>query len=162
VRVYEPHVGQQVLSRDNFPGTIKRISVDGTGGITIAVAVESSIRCNDFDASVPNLEFDVPVRFSYTVPTYRACGTVRAYYSERGTSQYVEASDIIGSNVTCHVARHVARSWAHSSRLSIRPARHGAGFRCYYDREGSDVGSVSCFHREKEVDFDAYDSSPFH
>lgn len=92
----------------------------------------------------------------------RSCGSLRATYRERGTTQYVQASSIQGEGLRCPRARHVAWDWARKSRLSGNPARTGAGFRCFYHRMGTDVGSVTCRWRRMTVWFDTYDSSGFH
>src|SRR3954451_21155362 len=90
------------------------------------------------------------------------CGTVRAHYREHGTRQYVEASRIRASRLSCPKARGVARAWASDSRLSYDPADRGAGFACTYHRIGSDVGTTTCRRGSHVVRFDAYDSSPYH
>lgn len=92
----------------------------------------------------------------------RSCGSLRAYYRDVSGSSFVQASSIDGEGLRCPRARHVAWDWARKSRLSGNPARTGAGFRCRYDRLGSDVGSVTCTYRLKSVTFDAYDSSGYH
>lgn len=92
----------------------------------------------------------------------RSCGSLRAYYQDVSGYSFVQASSIDGEGLRCPRARHVAWDWARKSRLSENPARTGAGFRCRYDRLGSDVGSVTCTYRRKSVTFDAYDSSGYH
>jgi hypothetical protein len=91
-----------------------------------------------------------------------SCGTIKAYYHEHGTTQYVEASDIRASRIGCGTARGVARDWASKSRLSYKPASAGAGFACSYKRIGSDVGTTTCRKGSASVRFGAYDSSPYH
>jgi hypothetical protein len=94
---------------------------------------------------------------------FNGCGSLKAFYHERGTRQYVRTSAIRATGLRCGFARHVARRWAHHSRLSGDPARHAAGFTCRYKRRGSDIGIGFC-HKGKQhrVRFHAYDSSPFH
>ena len=92
----------------------------------------------------------------------RSCGSLKAYYHENGTAQYVQASGIQATHVGCPRAREVARSWSAPSRLSGRPASSGAGLACTYRRVGSDVGTTTCVKRSGVVHFSAYDSSPFH
>ena len=91
-----------------------------------------------------------------------SCGSLRAYYSEHGTRQYVEASRIRATHLSCRTARRVARDWAADSRLSIDPADSGAGFPCTYHRLGTDVGTTTCRKGTHAVRFGAYDSSPYH
>jgi hypothetical protein len=90
------------------------------------------------------------------------CGAVRVYYRERGTRQYVEASRIRARHLHCHRARHVAYRWGKHSRLSGSPAQSAVGFRCRYDRIGSDIGKTTCRDYPGVVRFLAYDSSPYH
>ena len=92
----------------------------------------------------------------------RTCGALRAYYKDVRGYSFVQASSIEAEGIHCPRARHVAWDWARKSRLSISPARTGAGFRCFYARIGNDVGSVSCTYRGKHVTFTAWDDSGFH
>jgi hypothetical protein len=104
----------------------------------------------------------IALTISTTAIGASSCGTVKAYYHEHGTTQYVEASSIRASGVGCGRARGVARDWASRSRLSYKPASSGAGFSCRYNRAGSDVGSTTCRKGSASVRFGAYDSSPYH
>jgi hypothetical protein len=104
----------------------------------------------------------IALTISATAIGTSSCGTVKAYYHEHGTTQYVEASSIRASGVGCGRARGVARDWASKSRLSYKPASGGAGFACSYNRVGSDVGKTTCRKGSASVHFGAYDSSPYH
>jgi hypothetical protein len=95
--------------------------------------------------------------------TVARCGSLRAHYHERGTRQYVQATSIRARGLRCGYARHVTRKWGQHSRLSGDPADHAIGFRCHYERLGSDIGTTTCRGKKhRRVRFDAYDSSPFH
>lgn len=104
----------------------------------------------------------VALALSPTAASARNCGNLRTYYRENGTRQWVGAMRIIGEGLRCPRARHVAWDWARRSRLSYRPATRGAGFRCHYNRAGSDVGTVVCIRGSMVVTFDAEDGSPYH
>jgi hypothetical protein len=104
----------------------------------------------------------LPLVFSSSSVAASSCGTVRAHYREHGTRQYVEASRIRATRLSCPRARGVARAWASGSRLSYDPADSGAGFDCTYHRIGSDIGTTTCRCGSHVVRFDAYDSSPYH
>ncbi len=92
-----------------------------------------------------------------------SCGNVKAYYPERGTKQYVLASDIHARSMNCRPARHVAKRWAGRFRSDERvPPDHALGFKCVYHRIGSDLGATTCRDGDRRVHFDVYDSSPFH
>jgi hypothetical protein len=100
---------------------------------------------------------------SQSSPAATSCGTVRTYYRDHGTRQYIEASSIRSRHFDCSRARYVAHRWARKTvDNDFRPARHAAGFRCRFERLGSDIGKVFCRKGSKHVSFGEYDSSPFH
>ena len=46
--------------------------------------------------------------------------------------------------------------------MSGHHTHHSLGFRCRFNRIGSDVANVACRDGRRKVYFDAYDSSPYH
>ena len=93
----------------------------------------------------------------------RFCGSLRVHYRDHRTRQAVVAHKIRTRGLHCGYARHVAHNWAEHSRLSYKPAHHAAGARCRYQRLGSDIGYTYCrTGRHHKLNFEAYDSSPFH
>ena len=90
------------------------------------------------------------------------CANAYYRYIERGTKQYVEASDIRVQYLGCSRARRLARDYAHAYRVNYGTPRHLDGFTCRWIRFGSDVGNARCRRGRSFAGFDVYDSSPFH
>ena len=101
----------------------------------------------------------------------RGCGTVKHRYSETGniggkrtaTAQYTEASHITATELGCGRAKAIVRRYLTTWRSYNHGPGRVKGYRCSYDRAGSDIGSGLCTRAERAaIEFDLYDSSPFH
>jgi hypothetical protein len=90
------------------------------------------------------------------------CATTYYRYRERGTSQYVEASNIRVQSLSCVRARRLARDYAHAYRINYGTPRHLDGFTCRWIRLGDDVGIARCRAASSFTSFSIYDSSPYH
>jgi hypothetical protein len=90
------------------------------------------------------------------------CANAYYRYTEHGTGQYVEASNVRVQALSCSRARHLARDYARAYRINYGTPRHLDGFTCRWTRYGDDVGNARCRAGHSFAGFDIYDSSPFH
>ena len=109
----------------------------------------------------------VALMVSIAVPAGASTRCHAAYYrySENGTRQYVQASEIVASGTSCRTARSIARRYGASYRRHYGADRTVLRYWCGWERRGSDVGLVRCHVLGRDslrIRFAIYDSSPFH